>query len=68
MNKWFTVSALAMSVALGGCLGSSSSSKSNSDSDVGQETPAPELTPSSIALSPLGRKESGVYGLSAALC
>lgn len=67
MNKWFTVSALAMSVALGGCLGSSSSSsKSNSDSDVGQETPAPELTPSSIALSPLGRYESGVYGLSAA--
>ena len=64
MNKWFAVSTLAMSVALSGCLGNSSSSSNKSE--PGPQPQAPELTPSSLSISPLGRYETGVYGLSAA--
>lgn len=64
MNKCFAVSALALSVALTGCLSNSSSSGSSNDDEVVQ--PAPTPTPESISMNLLGRYSSGIYGLSAA--
>ena len=64
MNKLFAISTLAMAVALSGCLSNSSSGNNTPEPGPGAE--APELTPSSLSMSPLGRYETGVYGLSAA--
>ncbi|MFA5678879.1 MAG: choice-of-anchor I family protein [Pseudomonas sp.] len=60
MSKWFTVSALAASVALSGCLGSSSSSSDNGESAI------PEPVMKNIELSLLGRYSSDQYEVSAA--
>ena len=59
MNKWFAVSTLAMSVALAGCLGNSSSSNRDNGGPA-------DPTPINIELSKLGRYSSGVFGASAA--
>lgn len=63
MHKIFTVSTLAMSIALTGCLSDSSSSSSRSGTDA---QPASTATPQSISMSLLSRYSSDVYGLSAA--
>lgn len=65
MNTLFAISTLALAVALSGCLGDSSSS-SNRGTEPGATPEAPELSPASLSMSPLGRYETGVYGLSAA--
>lgn len=64
-NKLFAVSALAMAVALTGCLSNSNSSRDDDDGSV-TPPPPPVATPSSISLSLLDRYSSDVYGLSAA--